>query len=60
MIPVVVRYPGFHRLIQRLDSKYPQVSIYLPRTKPVIGTHTGLGLIVVSVFGDRITYHLAG
>ena len=53
MIPVVVRYPGFHRLIQRLDSKYPQVSIYLPRTKPVIGTHTGPNLIVFAVLGDK-------
>ncbi len=42
-----------NRLIQRLHSKYPQVPIYLSRTSPVIGTHTGPGLIVVSVFGDR-------
>jgi DegV family protein with EDD domain len=41
------------RLVQRLHSKYPQVSIYLTRTSPVIGTHTGPGLIVVSVLGDR-------
>jgi DegV family protein with EDD domain len=42
-----------NRLIQRLHSKYPQVPIYLSRTSPVIGTHTGPGLIVVSVLGDR-------
>lgn len=41
------------RLVQRLRSKYPQVPIYLTRTSPVIGTHTGPGLIVVSVLGDR-------
>ena len=41
------------RLVQRLHSKYPQVSIYLSRTSPVIGTHTGPGLIVVSVLGDK-------
>jgi DegV family protein with EDD domain len=41
------------KLVQRLHSKYPQVSIYLTRTSPVIGTHTGPGLIVVSVLGDR-------
>jgi DegV family protein with EDD domain len=40
-------------LVQRLHSKYPQVPIYLSRTSPVIGTHTGPGLIVVSVLGDR-------
>jgi DegV family protein with EDD domain len=42
-----------NRLTQRLRSKYPQVPIYLTRTSPVIGTHTGPSLIVVSVFGDR-------
>jgi DegV family protein with EDD domain len=42
-----------NRLVQRLHSKYPQVPIYLTRASPVIGTHTGPGLIVVSVFGDR-------
>jgi len=42
-----------NRLVQRLHSKYPQVPIYLSRTSPVIGTHTGPGLIVVSVLGDR-------
>jgi DegV family protein with EDD domain len=42
-----------NRLFQRLHSKYPQVPIYLTRTSPVIGTHTGPGLIVVSVLGDR-------
>jgi DegV family protein with EDD domain len=38
-----------NRLLQRLHSRYPQVPIYLTRTSPVIGTHTGPGLIVVSV-----------
>jgi len=42
-----------NRLIRRLHSKYPQVPIYLSRTSPVIGTHTGPGLIVVSVLGDK-------
>jgi DegV family protein with EDD domain len=41
------------KLVQRLHSKYPQLSVYLSRTSPVIGTHTGPGLIVVSVLGDR-------
>mgnify|MGYP000219494805 CR=1 FL=1 len=41
------------RLFQRFHSRYPQVPIYLSRTSPVIGTHTGPGLIVVSVLGDR-------
>jgi len=42
-----------NRLVRRLHSKYPQVPIYLSRATPVIGTHTGPGLIVVSVLGDR-------
>ena len=42
-----------NKLVQRLHSKYPQVPIYLSRTSPVIGTHTGPSLIVVSVLGDR-------
>jgi DegV family protein with EDD domain len=40
-------------LFQRLHSKYPEVPIYLSRASPVIGTHTGPGLILVSVFGNR-------
>jgi DegV family protein with EDD domain len=42
-----------NRLVQRLHAKYPQVPIYISRTSPAIGTHTGPGLIVVSVLGDR-------
>jgi DegV family protein with EDD domain len=42
-----------NRLVQRFHSKYPQVPIYLSRTSPVIGTHTGPGLIIVSVLGDK-------
>ena len=42
-----------NRLIHRLHAKYPEVPIYLSRASPVIGTHTGPGLILVSVFGDR-------
>jgi DegV family protein with EDD domain len=41
------------KLVQRLHSTYPQVPIYLCRASPVIGTHTGPGLIVISVLGDR-------
>lgn len=41
------------RLVQRLRSKYPKVPLHLSRTSPAIGTHTGPGLIVVTVLGDR-------
>jgi DegV family protein with EDD domain len=42
-----------NKLVQRLRSEYPQIPTYLSRTSPAIGTHTGPGLIVVSVLGDR-------
>jgi DegV family protein with EDD domain len=41
------------RLLERLHSRYPQVPVYISRASPVIGTHTGPGLIVVSVLGDK-------
>lgn len=40
-------------LVRSLESRHPQVPVYLCRASPVIGTHTGPGLIVVSVLGDR-------
>ncbi len=40
-------------LIERFSSKFPKERIYLSRTGPVIGTHTGPSLIVVTVLGDR-------
>jgi len=42
-----------NKLVHRLRSEYPQVPIHISRTSPVIGTHTGPGLIIVSVLGDR-------
>jgi DegV family protein with EDD domain len=41
------------RLIKRLSAKFPKEIIYRSRPGPAIGTHTGPGLIVVSVLGDR-------
>ena len=40
-------------LITRLGKKIPKELIYHSRTTPVIGTHTGPGLILVAVLGDR-------
>jgi DegV family protein with EDD domain len=40
-------------LIERLSSKFPKEQIYLSRTGPVIGTHTGPSLLIVSVLGDK-------
>jgi len=40
-------------LIERLGSKFPKERIYRSRTSPVISTHTGPSLLVVTVQGDR-------
>jgi DegV family protein with EDD domain len=41
------------KLVERLGSKFPKEHIYCTRASPVIGTHTGPGLLVVSVLGDK-------
>jgi DegV family protein with EDD domain len=41
------------RLIERLSAKFPKEIIYRTRLSPAIGTHTGPGLLVVTVLGDR-------
>jgi len=40
-------------LAERLNSRFPKERIYITRASPVIGTHTGPGLLLVSVLGDR-------
>ncbi len=40
-------------LVERLGSKFPKERIYRSKTTPVIGTHTGPGLLVVAVLGDK-------
>jgi DegV family protein with EDD domain len=40
-------------LIERLGTRFPKERIYRCRASPVIGTHTGPGLLVVTVLGDR-------
>jgi DegV family protein with EDD domain len=40
-------------LIERLDSIFPKERIYRSRATPVMGTHTGPGLLVLSVLGDK-------
>lgn len=40
-------------LIERLDSVFPKERIYRSKASPVIGTHTGPGLLVLSVLGDK-------
>ncbi|UCD10227.1 MAG: DegV family protein [Dehalococcoidales bacterium] len=40
-------------LVDRLSTRFPDGQIYLSRASPVIGTHTGPGLLLVSVLGDK-------
>jgi fatty acid-binding protein DegV len=41
------------RLVDRLGELYPKERILRSGMTPVIGSHTGPGLLVVSVLGDR-------
>ena len=40
-------------LVERLSSLFPDNSIYRSKPTPVVGTHTGPGLLLVAVMGDR-------
>lgn len=40
-------------LAERLGSKFPKERVYRSRVSPVIGTHTGPSLLIVTVLGDR-------
>ena len=41
------------QLVERLGSIFPKQRIYRSRTTPVIGTHTGPGLLLLAVMGDK-------
>ena len=41
------------RLVERLSAIFPKEHIYRSRTTLVIGTHTGPGLLLVAVLGDK-------
>jgi len=40
-------------LVERLSPKFPKERIYRSKTTPTIGTHTGPGLLLVAILGDR-------
>jgi DegV family protein with EDD domain len=40
-------------LIDRLDELFPKDRIYRSKMTPVIGTHTGPGMLLVAILGDR-------
>ncbi len=40
-------------LVNRLGSKFPKKRIYRSKTTPAIGTHTGPGLLLVAILGDK-------
>ena len=41
------------RLVERLSAIFPREKILRTRTTPVIGTHTGPGLLLLAVMGDK-------
>ncbi len=41
------------QVVERLGSRFPKERIYRSKTTPVIGTHTGPGLLLVAVLGDK-------
>jgi DegV family protein with EDD domain len=40
-------------LVERLGAIFPREGIYRSRLTPAIGTHTGPGLLLVAILGDR-------
>jgi len=40
-------------LVERLSSKFPKERIYRSKMTPAIGTHTGPGLLLVAILGDK-------
>jgi len=40
-------------LIHRLGKLFPEQRIYRCNTSPVVGAHTGPGLLFVSILGDK-------
>lgn len=40
-------------MVKRLGAIFPEERIFRSRTTPVIGTHTGPGLILVALMGDK-------
>jgi DegV family protein with EDD domain len=40
-------------LVERLGALFPRERIYRSKMTPVIGTHTGPGLLLVAILGDR-------
>jgi len=41
------------KLIERLSNKFPRERIYRSNVTPVVGTHTGPGLLIVTIMGDK-------
>jgi DegV family protein with EDD domain len=40
-------------LVKRLSAKFPEERIYRSKMTPAIGTHTGPGLLLVAMLGDK-------
>lgn len=40
-------------LVERLSKRFPREHIYRSKMTPAIGTHTGSGLLLAAVLGDK-------
>ena len=40
-------------LVKQLSAKFPKERIYRSKVTPAIGTHTGPGVLMVAVLGDK-------
>lgn len=43
------------KLVEQLNAKFPKERIYRSKMTPAIGTHTGPGLLLVAILGDKMT-----
>lgn len=51
--PLKLDYITSEVLVERLGAKFPKEGIYRSKMTPAIGTHTGPGLLLVTVFRDK-------
>ncbi|MFC2059724.1 DegV family protein [Chloroflexota bacterium] len=40
-------------LVERLNTRFPGQYVYRSKTTPIIGTHTGPGLLLLAILGDK-------
>lgn len=41
------------QVVEHLGSRFPKEHVHRSKTTPAMGTHTGPGLLLVAVLGDK-------